>query len=67
MKCIKDWYYNDNLVFKKGWTYPTLDEKIDGDRKIIGYKIASGDIEDEDTIGIWFWSGSEYFDIPFLI
>jgi hypothetical protein len=66
MKCIKDWYLNGELIYKNGWNYPVVYEIIHGDKRIIGYKIASENVDSEEARFIWFWSGSEYFDIPFL-
>jgi hypothetical protein len=59
--CIKDWYMNGKLIFKEEWEYPVLEKHFNGDMKIIGYKI-----QVEDEFGIWFWSGSDYFDIPHI-
>ena len=57
--CIKNWHMNKELIFKEKWRYPILEKCIDGDKKVIGYKI-----QIEDDFGIWFWSESEYFEVP---
>jgi hypothetical protein len=67
MKCKKDWYLGGKLIFQKGWNYPVKDHQINGDKKIQGFKICNGDPEDEDSLGVWFWSGSDYFDIDYLV
>ena len=66
MKCKKDWYLNGRLIFQKNWNYPVKDYQIDGDKNIQAFKISKVSLDDEDSIYIWFWSGSEYFEIDYL-
>lgn len=62
LKCKKDWYLDDKLIFQYNWIYPVIEERINGDKRIISYKV----YESYDEIGIWFHSGSDYFDIEFI-
>jgi len=66
MECKKDWYLNNVIIFEKGWHYPIKDHHMDGDKNIQAFQISSGSLDDEDSLLIWFWSGSDYFEIEYL-
>ena len=61
IECKKDWKLNNTSMFIKGKKYQIRDIYMDGDRKIQAYKIGIQSCE------IWFWSGSDYFEISYLI
>lgn len=62
IECIKDWIINGVVIFEKGEFYPYKNFELNGDNRTKGYKMY------EDTYGfkIWFWSGSEYFNIDYI-
>ena len=66
MKCTKDWYLDGKLIFQKNWNYPVKNHQINGDKNIQAFQISSGSLDDENSILVWFWSGSEYFEIKYL-
>lgn len=65
MECKKDWYLDGKLIFQKGWNYPIENHQMNGDKNIQAFKISNGG-HDENNICVWFWSGSEYFEIDYL-
>ena len=64
LKCIKTWCIDGQMYFKKGWMYPVVDYFL-SELAVKGYKVIPCGIEDqEDYVGVWFYTGSEYFEIP---
>ena len=60
-RLVLKWQIN----IQKELDLPIEDHKMDGDKNIQAFRISNGD-HDEDNISVWFWRGSEYFEIDCL-
>jgi len=57
IQCIKDWFLYENWGFKKDKWYTIINTEI-LTNGIYGVLLKS-----EQGINIWFWQGSDYFNI----
>ena len=57
IQCIKNWFLHENWGFKKGNWY-TIIKKTMLNNGIPGVLLKS-----DQGFNVWFWAGSDYFEI----